>query len=217
MKYLLFVLLVCFLGSCMTHVHFNEPQPKNSHRLDAFPAELQGSWKRESGETFVITESYMTDERFIQDSLGLVIDTIADTTYLSDSLQLHTAGDYYVYNVLFGPFYVFAVVEKDQDGNWNHYYCDDPHMYKDMRGLKMDSAAITYSEYFPETDELNVVDTTLLKPKKRNVFESPYDEIRSVYFSGQIRIKDLKKLCKEEYFMFSLRKNGTYYERDDEE
>jgi len=211
MKFFLFILIVFSIASCNT-VHFNEPQPKNGTRLYSFPEALQGSWTDNSGESMTITASQIISENFQHDSLGNIIDTSYKYESLSDTIQLYEKDGFFVFNEQYadGSFRIMIAHPK-KNGDIGYYFCDEPQVYNKMRGLKIDSADLYMVEYVSEIDDFIEYDTLLVAPQQKELYSDNVQQVSSVYYSGQVSIRQFKKICREEFIYFILKSDGTVY------
>lgn len=211
MKNLVYFLILLGLVSCST-VHFNEPQPKNGTRLHDFPVEIQGSWIADSGESMSITESQIITENFEHDSLGNVVDTNFKYQLLSDNLQLYRKGNYFVFNEQYddGSFRIL-VGQKEANGDLSFYFCDDPQVYGKMHELKMDSASVYIAEYNSEIDDFIDYDSLIVAPKRKDLRQENIQQVQFVHYSGQLKQRNLKKVCREEYLYCILKSDGTIF------
>lgn len=205
------LVLAALLTACNT-VDFYQPQPLNGERLSAIPQELQGVWKVPEGERIEYTAEYFREEHFQKDSLGTVIDTTWQYTYLSDSIQLFRGEKYFVFNAQNDEgYWNFIVHRLEKNGAIGLYYCDDYTVYGKMKGLIMDSVFLNSQYYVDDLDEFAYKDTVLIHPTIKEIDALEYDNIDDVLVSGQIRIKDLKKVCRKEYLICRLLPDGTIY------
>ncbi|XOV66434.1 MAG: hypothetical protein ACFHU9_12480 [Fluviicola sp.] len=205
-----FLLLIC--TSCNIAVRFNESQPKNGERQHVFPKKLHGKWTAATGETCTINDSIFEIMSLGYDDMENQTYTSFDTLTLSDSVQLLALGNYYVYNFLEenGTFTV-AVVECDKNGDFNHYFADDPFQYSKVRSLTIDSASVLWDDYDEVSDEFIQHDSVLYQPNFQDLRQSEVAILNWVEFSGQMNKRDLRKLCVAENLVFSLRKDGSLY------
>lgn len=214
MKVLFAISLFITLTSCLT-VSFNQPQPKDGNRLQEFPEELRGTWTKDDGDFFTIKASGIQSSNLIYDSLENLIDTSYRYTALSDSLQLYQGGKYYVYNMQDSEdMWNFAVVNVDVKGNIYTYLCDDAKFYSELKGIKVDSLSYSGQYYLEDSDEFLDFDTTIYYPSAKEISKMDYADLRNVYFNGQIRIKDLRKIAVRKNLMSIYRVDGTVEEMD---
>lgn len=216
MKVLIAISLFITLTSCLT-VSFNQPQPKDGNRLQEFPEELRGTWTKDDGDFFTINAAGIQSSNLIYDSLENLIDTSYKYTALSDSLQLHQGGKYYVYNMQDSEdMWNFAVVNVDVKGNIYTYLCDDAKFYSELKGIKVDSLSYSGQHYLEGTDEFLDFDTTIHNPSAKEISKMDYADLRNVYFNGQIRIRDLRKIAVRKNLISIYRSDGTVEEANRE-
>lgn len=209
MKFILPIALSLILTSCLT-VSFNQPQPKDGQRLKEFPEKLQGKWKMDDGDFIMIDATGIGTSNLIVDSLNNIIDTSYRYTSLSDSLRIYEGGKYYVYNEQSSNgSWTFAVTKVDFKGNIYNYLCDDFKFYSSLKGLKVDSASYMVQHYLHEIDELITLDTTVYNPSVKELSKINNDEIEWIYFNGQIRIRDLKKITVRKNLISIYKVDGT--------
>lgn len=177
-----------------------------------FRKKLHGKWTAATGETYTINDSIFEIMSLVYDDLENQTYTSFDTLSLSDSVQLLALGNYYVYSFLEenGTFIV-AIVECEKNGDFNHYYEDDPLQYSKVRSLTIDSASVLWDDYDEVRDELIQYDTVLYHPNFQDLRQSEVAILNWVEFSGQMRKRDLRKLCVAENLIFSLRNDGSLY------
>lgn len=216
MKLLIAISFLITLTSCLT-VSFNQPQPKDGKRLQEFPEELQGTWKMKDGDFLTIDDAKITLSKMINDSLNNVIDTSYNYTNLSDTIRMYRGGNFYVYNVQSSNgSWLFALAKVDSKGNIYNYLCDDFMFYAKLKGLKADSASYQVQHYIHETDELNTLDTTIYHPSVKVLSKIANDDIRWVYFDGQIRISDLRKIAIRKNLISIYKVDGTVEEIEED-
>lgn len=195
MKLLIAFFLFISLSSCLT-VSFNQPQPKDGDRLQVFPEELRGTWTENDGDFFTIDAGGIGSSTLIYDSLENLIDTTYKYNALSDSLRMYQGGRYFIYNEQASDgTWIFAVTKVDAKGNIYNYICDDFKFYLNLNGLKADSASYHVQYYLDDIDEFRDFDTTIYNPSEKELSEIEVDDLQRVYFNGQIRIKDLRKIA----------------------
>jgi len=198
--------LLFSLSSCF-RLYFDQPQPKNGVLLSSVPDELQGAWCSEFDEkiqkdTTFIDHRGMYHMKF--DSLQMKF--VEESLFLSDTFLLYQAGDYYVTNGTDdGIWWEINILHVQDNGDIHIYYPSTAPYFGKRCGLRVDSIDQTYGRYGADSSEW-IERTPLFKKSlsMKNVLQR-----NAVYYSGQFRIKDIKKVIISDNLVYNFRKDGT--------
>jgi hypothetical protein len=209
MKFLIFPLVLLLVVSC-TSVEFSQPQPVGGERLTTMPAELLGTWHAPTGESLIFKDNYVQAQDFKKDSLGTVVDTTYEYTYLADSTFLLKADKYFVFNELTeSGTYRIMVAQQEKKDAIGFYLCLDAPFYGKIKSVQLDSADVQIQYYDEDLGEEVYYDSLLIQPSSKDLMDSRVSLISTLWIGGQLRTKDLKKICREEYLYFRLMPDGT--------
>ena len=187
-------------------MYFDQPQPKNGVLLSSVPEELQGAWCSEYGgempkDTTFIDRRGMYHLKF--DSVAMKY--VEESLFLSDTFLLYRAGDYYVTNATDdGKWWEINILHVQTNGDILIYYPSTAPYFGKRCGLRVDSIDQTYGRY--GADSSDWIERTPLFKKSlsmKNVLQR-----NAVYYSGQFRIKDIKKVIIPDNLVYNFRKDG---------
>lgn len=192
---IILTLLTAFLSSC-TNVFFDQPQPKNGKKLKFVPTELQGTWI-EQLDTIYITKNGLEEVNVKMDSLDNIASIEREKFYLSDTLVLTKAGKYYVVNLFEKNNWQVIILDKQSNGDVIWYYPSEPPFFGEGQGLKVKKVT-------GKINGIKTTDTSLTNKDKGK-------EI-TVYYEGQFRIKDIKKVLLKENQLWIFKSDGSIIE-----
>jgi len=190
-----FTLLMVFISSC-TNVYFDQPQPKNGEILKFVPLELRGTWI-EKLDTLYITKHGFEEVNVKTDSFGTIASIKRETHILSDSLMLQKAGKYYVVNIREKKNWQVVILDRQNNGDIIWYYPFSPPFFGEGNGLKVKKVK-------GNINGVEIIDKSLTNKDKGS--------ISSVYYQGQFRSEDIKKILIEENKLWIFKADGTIFE-----
>lgn len=189
---ILLALLVAFLTSC-TNVYFNQPQPKNGKHLKFVPEELQGKWV-DKLDTIFITKNGFEEVNVKTDSLEKIISVKKEKFFLSDSLVLNKAGKFYIINLLEKGNWQIIILDKQSNGDIIWYYPCKPPFFGEGRDLKV-------KKVIGKIKGVETIDKSLTNKDEGTSI--------TVYYDGQFRINDIKKVILEENQLWIFKADGS--------
>ena len=192
---ILLALIFAFLSSC-TNVYFDQPQPKNGENLNFVPNELQGKWV-DKLDTIYITKNGFEEVNVKTDSLDNIISVKKEKFFLSDSLVLNKAGKYYVINLLEKENWQVIILDKQNNGDIVWYYPSKPPFFGEGRDLKV-------KKVIGKINGVETIDKSLTNKDKGSSI--------TVYYKGQFRINDIKKVILEENQLWIFKSDGSIIE-----
>lgn len=190
-----FVLLMVVISSC-TNVYFDQPQPKNGEILKYIPLELQGIWV-DKLDTLYITKHGFEEVNVKTDSSGTISSIKRETHFLSDSLMLQKAEKYYVVNIREKKNWQVVILDRQSNGDIIWYYPLNPPFFGEGNGLKIKKVK-------GKINGIETIDQSLTNKDKGS--------ISSVYYEGQFKSKDIKKILLEENQLWIFKADGTIIE-----
>ncbi len=193
--FVLLALLLAFLTSC-TNVYFDQPQPKNGKNLEFVPRELHGKWV-DKLDTIYITKNGFTEVNVKTDSLDKITSVKTEKIFLSDSLVLNKAGKYYVINLLEKKNWQVIIMDKQSNGDIIWYYPAKPPFFGQGRDLKV-------KKVIGKINGIETIDKSLTNKDKGSSM--------TVYYKGQFRINDIKKVLLEENQLWIFKSDGSIIE-----
>lgn len=198
MKYLFPLIILSLLFSSCAHVYFTEPQPDGGARIYEIPEELFGEWMDDNGGLEIDVTGIM-DISLNRNTDGNIIDTSYRKTELSDTMRLYKTKNLYVFNYRDGSdYWELVVIQKMKNGDIKFYQTANPEIFVKDKRLRLEEA-----KYIIDGEEQVVNDL-----KSDNTDESGF---KFAVFSGQMKVKTLRKILKEEYLMVALLNDGTIY------
>lgn len=199
-----FILFV-FLCSCTT-VYFDRPQPKDGEILNEFPDAILNVWSlnEQLGRLDIEFElNSLVITEYEKDSLtnDMVVGKRSNIT-LGDSVILKKCKGFYVLSLKENEKqYQVACMVLNEEDEVNIYAPQNMPFWKSSRKLKLDSVVVSEGGGFMGGS------THTQKNFKLNEGE----EIQSVYYTGGIKSKHLKKVIREENLILSLKADGVIY------
>lgn len=204
MKVIISLILLSLLFFSCVHVYFIEPQPKGGTRLTEFPQELFGTWWGDHGGV-QINEAGITDIDFTTDSLDNVIDTVYQTFALCDTFRIYRAKELYLINV------------KNDGADWELL------AFKPLKNGDIEYSTFTNPKLFIKDKGLELVEATYIvdgETKQVTALDPHFEEsieFESAVFSGQMKLKTLRKALRNNDSKCVFKSDGTIYEPDLEE
>ncbi len=195
--------LFVFLCSCTT-VYFDRPQPKDGEILNEFPDAILNVWSlnEQLGRLDIEFElNSLVITEYEKDSLtnDMVVGKRSNIT-LGDSVILKKCKGFYVLSLKENERqYQIACMVLNEEDEVNIYAPQNMPFWKSSRKLKLDSVVVSEGGVFMGGS------THTQKNFKLNEEE----EIQSVYYTGGIKSKHLKKVIREENLILSLKADGT--------
>ena len=195
--------LFVFLCSCTT-VYFDRPQPKDGEILNEFPDAILNVWSlnEQLGRLDIEFElNSLVITEYEKDSLtnDMVVGKRSNIT-LGDSVILKKCKGFYVLSLKENERqYQIACMVLNEEDEVDLYTPQSLPFWKNSRKLKLDSVVVSEGGLFMGGS------THTQKNFKLNEEE----EIQSVYYTGGIKSKHLKKVIREENLILSLKADGT--------
>ena len=199
----LFVIL--FVGSCTT-VFFDRPQPKDGEVINEFPDEILNVWylNETLGKLsieFKLNSLNITE--YEKDSLtnDMIVSKKTKLT-LGDSIILKKRKNLYFLSLKENEnkYQVIGMV-LNEDNEVGIYAPQSMPFWKNSRKLKLDSVIVSEGGGF--------MSATTRTQKSFEINEG--EDIQSIYYSGSIKSKHLKKMIREENLVLSLKADGNIY------
>ena len=184
--------LILALTSC-TNVYFDQPQPKNGKYLKFVPEELQGKWV-DKLDTIFITKNGFEEVNVKTDSLDNIISVKKEKFFLSDSLVLNKAGKFYVINLLEKGNWQIIILDKQSNGDIIWYYPSEPPFFGEGNDLKV-------KKVVGKIKGVETIDKSLTNKDEGTSI--------TVYYEGQFRINDIKKVILEENKLWIFKADGS--------
>jgi hypothetical protein len=199
MKSITYIILIALTLSSCVHVYFVEPQPKAGILLPEVPKELHGKWIDQETKISIDEKgmiSYKIREIEI-DSMSVEIDTVYSNVLLCDSIKLFKAKQYYVLNYRENnSLWEIYVIEKKTNGDVIFYETREPDFFVKDKNLKLKQAHY-------QVDEKDTLVETLNPKFEGNV------RFNSATFTGQMKLKTIKKIAQKENIINILKQDGT--------
>lgn len=192
LKKYLFIMLLLSLTSCVS-VYFDQPQPNGGELLTSLPKEFQGKWLGDD-DTININSTCLEVSKKIVDSLTMTTSVETVNYCLCDSVKMYKAGNYYIANLFKEDFgWEIFVFEIQKNGDLVSYYPSSPPYMGKRGGLEIIKVVSTIIN--EETLENDEIISKSIKQKNNQM-------IRQVFYKGQFRVKDVKKVIKEDNKVF---------------
>ena len=197
--------VILFVGSCTT-VYFDRPQPKDGEVIDEFPDEILNVWylNEDLGKLsieFKLNSLNITE--YEKDSLtnDMLVSKKTKLT-LGDSIILKKRKNLYFLSLKENEnkYQVIGMV-LNEDNEVGIYAPQSMPFWKNSRKLKLDSVIVSEGGGF--------MSATTRTQKSFEINEG--EDIQSIYYSGNIKSKHLKKMIREENLVLSLKADGNIY------
>ena len=197
--------VILFVGSCTT-VFFDRPQPKDGEVINEFPDEILNVWylNETLGKLsieFKLNSLNITE--YEKDSLtnDMIVSKKTKLT-LGDSIILKKRKNLYFLSLKENEnkYQVIGMV-LNEDNEVGIYAPQSMPFWKNSRKLKLDSVIVSEGGGF--------MSATTRTQKSFEINEG--EDIQSIYYSGSIKSKHLKKMIREENLVLSLKADGNIY------
>ena len=196
--------VILFVGSCTT-VFFDRPQPKDGEVINEFPDEILNVWylNETLGKLsieFKLNSLNITE--YEKDSLtnDMLVSKKTKLT-LGDSIILKKRKNQYFLSLKENEnkYQVLGMV-LNEDNEVDIYAPQSMPFWKNSRRVKLDSVIIGEDGFMSA------------KTRTQKSFEiNEGEDIQSIYYSGSIKSKHLKKMIREENLVLSLKADGNIY------
>ena len=196
--------VILFVGSCTT-VYFDRPQPKDGEVINEFPDEILNVWylNETLGKLsieFKLNSLNITE--YEKDSLtnDMLVSKKTKLT-LGDSIILKKRKNLYFLSLKENDnkYQILGMV-LNEDDEVDIYAPQSMPFWKNSRRLKLDSVIIGEDGFMSA------------KTRTQKSFEiNEGEDIQSIYYSGSIKSKRLKKMIREENLVLSLKADGNIY------
>ena len=196
--------LILFVGSCTT-VYFDRPQPKDGELLDEFPDEILNVWylNETLGKLsieFKLNSLNITE--YEKDSLtnDMLVSKKTKLT-LGDSIILKKRKSLYFLSLKENEnkYQILGMV-LNEDNEVDIYVPQSIPFWKNSRRLKLDSVIVK------EDGFMSVRTRT-----QQSFILNEGEDIQSIYYSGSIKSKHLRKMIREENLVLSLKADGNIH------
>ena len=197
--------LILFVGSCTT-VYFDRPQPKDGEVINEFPDEILNVWylNETLGKLsieFKLNSLNITE--YEKDSLtnGMLVSKKTKLT-LGDSIILKKRKSLYFLSLKENEnkYQILGMV-LNEDNEVDIYAPQNMPFWKNSRRLNLDSIIVAEGGGFMSA-----------KTRTQQNFDlNEGEDIQSIYYSGSIKSKHLKKMIREENLVLSLKADGNIY------
>ena len=196
--------VILFVGSCTT-VYFDRPQPKDGEVINEFPDEILNVWylNETLGKLsieFKLNSLNITE--YEKDSLtnDMLVSKKTKLT-LGDSIILKKRKNLYFLSLKENDnkYQILGMV-LNEDDEVDIYAPQNMPFWKNSKRLKLDSVIIREDGFMSA------------KTRTQKSFEiNEGEDIQSIYYSGSIKSKHLKKMIREENLVLSLKADGNIY------
>ena len=196
--------VILFVGSCTT-VYFDRPQPKDGEVINEFPDEILNVWylNETLGKLsieFKLNSLNITE--YEKDSLtnDMLVSKKTKLT-LGDSIILKKRKNLYFLSLKENDnkYQILGMV-LNEDDEVDIYAPQNMPFWKNSRRLKLDSVIIGEDGFMSA------------KTRTQKSFEiNDGEDIQSIYYSGSIKSKHLKKMIRKENLVLSLKADGNIY------
>ena len=196
--------LILFVGSCTT-VYFDRPQPKDGEVVNEFPDEILNVWylNEELGKLSIeLKLNSLNITEYEKDSLTHEMLVTKKTIFpLGDSIILKKSKSFYFLNLKENEnkYQVLGLV-LNEDNEVDVYTPQKMPFWKNSRRLKLDSVIVKEDGFMSATSRT-----------QQSFILNEGEEIQSIYYSGSIKSKYLKKMIREENLVLSLKADGNIY------
>ena len=196
--------VILFVGSCTT-VYFDRPQPKDGEVINEFPDEILNVWylNETLGKLsieFKLNSLNITE--YEKDSLtsDMLVSKKTKLT-LGDSIILKKRKSLYFLSLKENEnkYQILGMI-LNEDNEVDIYAPQSMPFWKNSRRLKLDRVIIGEDGFMSA------------KTRTQKSFEiNEGEDIQSIYYSGSIKSKHLKKMIREENLVLSLKADGNIY------
>jgi len=199
----LLLLITAVFTSCTT-VYFDRPQPKDGIIMTEFPEEIQGTWNlmEQLGSLKIeLSASSMTMTEYEKDSItNENVVKKSTEVLLGDSIVLKDCKSFYAMNLKENDkqFQVVTLVTNDQNDLLVYSPKSLP-FWKNSCRLKLDSVVVSEGGFMGGGEERT----------QKNFEIAEGENISTVFYSGWLKSKHLKKIHREDNLLLILRQDGT--------
>ena len=199
-----FLLLITSVFTSCTTVYFDRPQPKDGMVMTEFPEEIQGTWNlmEQLGSLKIeLSASSMTMTEYEKDSItNENVVKKSTEVLLGDSIVLKDCKSFYAMNLKENDkqFQVVTLVTNDQNDLLVYSPKSLP-FWKNSCRLKLDSVVVSEGGFMGGGEERT----------QKNFEIAEGVNINTVFYSGWLKSKHLKKIHREDNLLLILRQDGT--------
>ena len=195
---------IFIVGSCTT-VYFDRPQPKDGEVINEFPDEILNVWylNEELGKLSIeLKLNSLNITEYEKDSLTHEMLVTKKTILpLGDSIILKKSKSFYFLNLKENEnkYQVLGLV-LNEDNEVDVYTPQKMPFWKNSRRLKLDSVIVK------EDGFMSAISRT-----QQSFILNEGEEIQSIYYSGSIKSKHLKRMIRKENLILSLKADGNIH------
>ena len=199
-----FLLLIATVFTSCTTVYFDRPQPKDGMVMTEFPEEIQGTWnlmEQLGSLKIVLSASSMTMTEYEKDSItNENVVKKSTEVLLGDSIVLKDCKSFYAMNLKENDkqFQVVTLVTNDQNDLLVYSPKSLP-FWKNSCRLKLDSVIVSEGGFMGGGEERT----------QKNFEIAEGENISTIFYSGWLKSKHLKKIHREDNLLLILRRDGT--------
>jgi len=198
-----FLLIAIIITSCTT-VYFDRPQPKDGIVIEEFPEEIQGTWNlmEQLGSLKIeLSATSMTMTEYEKDSItNQNVIKKSTEVLLGDSIILKDCKSFYAMNLKENDkqYQVVTLVTNDQNDLLVYSPKSLP-FWKNSCRLKLDSVVVSEGGFMGGGEERT----------QKNFEIAEGENINTIFYSGWLKSKHLKKIHREEDLLMILKRDGT--------
>ena len=195
---------IFIVGSCTT-VYFDRPQPKDGEVINEFPDEILNVWylNEELGKLSIeLKLNSLNITEYEKDSLTHEMLVTKKTILpLGDSIILKKSKSFYFLNLKENEnkYQVLGLV-LNEDNEVDVYTPQKMPFWKNSRRLKLDSVIVKEDGFMSATSRT-----------QQSFIINEGEEIQSIYYSGSIKSKHLKRMIRKENLILSLKADGNIH------
>ena len=195
--------LILFVGSCTT-VYFDRPQPRDGKILEGFPDEILNVWSISENQgrleiEFKLNALVITEYEKDSISNDMVVGKRSEIA-LGDSIILKNCKSFYALSLKEKENqYQIACLVLNENDEVDIYAPQNLPFWKNSRKLKLDSVEVSDGSAFMGSGESRI---------QKNFDHREEEEINTVYYSGSLKSKHLKKMLRKENLIMSLTSDG---------
>ena len=195
---------IFIVGSCTT-VYFDRPQPKDGEVINEFPDEILNVWylNEELGKLSIeLKLNSLNITEYEKDSLTHEMLVTKKTILpLGDSIILKKSKSFYFLNLKENEnkYQVLGLV-LNEDNEVDVYTPQKMPFWKNSRRLKLDSVIVKEDGFMSATSRT-----------QQSFILNEGEEIQSIYYSGSIKSKHLKRMIRKENLILSLKADGNIH------
>jgi hypothetical protein len=203
-KRLTSILAVGVVFASCTTVYFDQPQPKDGIVMTEFPEEVQGTWNlmEQLGSLKIeLSATSMTMTEYEKDSItNQNVIKKSTEVLLGDSIILKDCKSFYVMNLKEkeNQYQVVTLMTNDQNDLLVYSPKSLP-FWKNSCKLKLDSVIVSEGGFMGGGEER----------VQKNFEISEGENINTIFYSGLLKSKHLKKMHREDNLLMILKRDGT--------